>query len=630
VDYADGSGGSAGIAGDSSTRGAYGGSPSSKGTPDDREKSATASGGAGGISAGNGGASPTPAQAGGGAMATAAGVGGAGAGAASAGGSSAGANTGGATAAPPLDCQIVRLQARAILTDNCGKCHGPGTSVANFDYVLDADKLKGSGKLVPGKPDESPLYRRISRGEMPPAGVTPRPEPEQTALLFQWIKSCLGDAAPGMPTASCGTPPEDTQSMLREMVGDLERFDLRDRRFIRYFTLNHIRNAGACEDEMDVYRYALGKAVNALSQGTQIIAPVAIDDYRSIYRVDLRDYEWDASGTRSDKWEILAARNPYAFELEEDDATILKDFTETRFPFQAGDWFVNQGTQPPLYHEMLDIPATRQELERQLGINIASDVENGDVWRSGFLDSGISEQNRVIERHELPVSNARTFWISFDFAGNGGRENIFADPLDFEADGSEIIFTLPNGFHGYMLANAAGTRLDEAPDVIVSDPNQPDGNVRNGISCMGCHGDGIKNKPDEIRTYVSGSSDFDVNEKEAVKELYPVSSVFDGLVARDSRLFLEAVAAVDPPAGITTEPILDVFERFESNVDLKRAAAELGITPQALLRELGGLDPALAPLGYGTVKRTTFRDHFAESVCLLKLGLADDPACGKD
>jgi hypothetical protein len=63
-------------------------------------------------------------------------------------------------------------------------------------------------------------------------------------------------------------------------------------------------------------------------------------------------------------------------------------------------------------------------------------------------------------------------------------------------------------------------------------------------------------------------------------------------------------------------------------VDLKRAAAELGIAPQTLLRELGGLDPALAPLGYTTVKRDTFRDNFAETVCLLNIGLADDAACG--
>ncbi|PCC69449.1 hypothetical protein SAMN02745121_08948 [Nannocystis exedens] len=48
--------------------------------------------------------------------------------------------------------------------------------------------------------------------------------------------------------------------------------------------------------------------------------------------------------------------------------------------------------------------------------------------------------------------------MSHDFANNQGTSNIFAHPLDFEADGGEIIFSLPNGMQGYMIVDAAGSR----------------------------------------------------------------------------------------------------------------------------------------------------------------------------
>jgi hypothetical protein len=225
------------------------------------------------------------------------------------------------------------------------------------------------------------------------------------------------------------------------------------------------------------------------------------------------------------------------------------------------------------------------------------------------------------------VSSARTFWISYDFAGDGGRENIFADPLDFEADGSEVIFTLPNGLHAYMVADAAGTRLDQAPDKIVVDPRQDDHNVTNGISCMSCHESGMKAKDDELRDYVASSSDFNSSEKSLVADLHPKKAEFAALLSGDSKLFLQAIAALDLPPTTVAEPIIEVFSRFDENVDLKRAAAELNIPPERLLRELGRLNPALTPLGYAGVKRATFRDTFAETVCLLNLGLTSSSAC---
>ncbi len=71
--------------------------------------------------------------------------------------------------------------------------------------------------------------------------------------------------------------------------------------------------------------------------------------------------------------------------------------------------------------------------------------------------SGVSRNNRVIERHEIPGSRCRGYWLSYDFASNGdpiAPKDILANPLDFVQDGGEIIFTLPNGLQGYMIVGA--------------------------------------------------------------------------------------------------------------------------------------------------------------------------------
>jgi mono/diheme cytochrome c family protein len=526
------------------------------------------------------------------------------------------------------ECANVETSALAVLETHCAACHGPGTNTAGFDYVLDAKALETSGKIVRGNALSSPLYKRMANDDMPPAAQKQRPTDEDVAVIFKWIDGCLADAPQGGGMAGGGGGSYfDTQTMLGWMIADLNTFDLDDRKSIRYLSLTHLHNVGITGKDLDVFRYALAKAVNALSQGTQIVSPKAIDQNSTVFRIDLRDYEWDETSTRADKWEELVAANPYAIELLEDEAEVLKFFTETDVPFQAGDWFINAATQPPLYHTMLDIPATRAGLEGQLGLDLVKNIEDEEVWRAGFLNSGISFQNRVIERHEIPVANSRSLWISYDFAGNGGLENIFANPLDFQPDGSEIIFSLPNGLHAYMIVDAAGNRLNEAPDNIVVDPQQQDRDVRNGISCMSCHSAGTKVKDDELRSYVQGSADFNFDTKQRIAALHPDAADFQSLLDKDAEVFLSAVDSLNPPPDMAGEPIITVFNEFDENVNLKRAAAELGVRPETLLAELGGLNPELAPLAYTSIKRDVFREAFAETVCRLNIGLTNDPAC---
>jgi phosphatidylethanolamine-binding protein (PEBP) family uncharacterized protein len=69
--------------------------------------------------------------------------------------------------------------------------------------VADArDATKKMRFVAPGDPDNSRLYSRVARGEMPPpdvVGLPPRPRPtvSDISILRHWITSCMGAAPAG-------------------------------------------------------------------------------------------------------------------------------------------------------------------------------------------------------------------------------------------------------------------------------------------------------------------------------------------------------------------------------------------------------------------------------------------------
>ncbi|MFN0053251.1 MAG: PSD1 and planctomycete cytochrome C domain-containing protein [Planctomycetales bacterium] len=82
-----------------------------------------------------------------------------------------------------------------ILLRRCAPCHGAGQQEGELDVRSRAGLLRGgkSGPaIVPGKPEESPLIRKIQAGEMPPLRrlieVSIKPiEPAETETLSRWI-----------------------------------------------------------------------------------------------------------------------------------------------------------------------------------------------------------------------------------------------------------------------------------------------------------------------------------------------------------------------------------------------------------------------------------------------------------
>src|SRR5215217_6520420 len=90
---------------------------------------------------------------------------------------------------------------RPILSDKCFKCHGPDVSKMEAHLRLDKpafafaalQETKGAYAIVPGKPEESELYKRISSTDS--SYMMPLPEahlgaltPYEIKLFKKWIK----------------------------------------------------------------------------------------------------------------------------------------------------------------------------------------------------------------------------------------------------------------------------------------------------------------------------------------------------------------------------------------------------------------------------------------------------------
>lgn len=530
-----------------------------------------------------------------------------------------------------VDCAPLALQVEAVLDTNCADCHGPGSGgQGGMDYVTSLASLIAKKKVIPGDPEGSPLFSRMSAQQMPPGGVQPRPSVDDIEVIRQWI-------AAGACVTSGATNCADNSFISRDQMVDAMRDDIQDldnedRVFIRYLTLTHLHNAGMCDAEIEPYRLALAKLINSLSHEPLIKRPQPIDPERTIYRVDLRDYGWDDASDQlgEDLWDATAAANPYVLLLQGGALEDLTDSAGTAFPFQPADSFLHIVTQAPLYDKILLLPATIDELEASLDIDVDANFADDDLVRAGFKESGVSEFNRVIERHVIPASNSRYYYRSFDFKSSAGTSDIFSNPIDFVAAGGEYIFSLPNGMQAYVITDAAGVILPDAPIDIVSDPKQRDRTVRTAISCMSCHDRGILPKNDEIGAFVKANlTQFpDKLIRDKVEALYRPE--FIEQQQADANVFAAVMANAGIPVD-TPEPIVLTYLSFEADLDLRRVAGELGIDPETLKKNLallGDLDKSLLALYEGGhISRESFSVIFQDVMCRLLVGDEVTPLC---
>ena len=522
----------------------------------------------------------------------------------------------------PADAQEpLAQQAYNIFQNNCLNCHGVKGPFTENLVIDTAAKLIQTGAVVPGNPLQSSLYTRLL--ETNPIKRMPLAQPPLTPAAIETIANWIRDGASDWQVQRdvAFIPPHTMLTHIETHLASLSDFA---RPFARYFTMTHLYNAGELPENLNDYKIALSKLVNSLSWGYAVKNPQPIDPEQTIFYIDLRDYEWDIRG---DAWTQIESIYPYTIEFDPETQpellgkmTRLRQEMDCQVPFVHVDWFLATAALPPLYHNILDLPVTDRQLEQELDVDVDRNIANAPgvrVWRAGFNDSGVSLNNRVVERH---TSRYGAYWKSYDFAGSIGAQNVLTHPLSFQHDGGEIIFNLPNGLQAYYISDAEGRRIDAAPINIVSNPAASDPVVYNGLSCIGCHTEGMKTFEDEVRAAIHETANPRFDKAQALR-LYAEQDVMDAWLDADKQRFQRAL--IQTGSGFDDiEPVHRFYEVFLEPLEAPEAAAAVGLETNAFLSEIGE-KPILQNLGLtgmlsgGNVQRDTWTQQYQNVIAAL-------------
>ncbi len=546
-------------------------------------------------------------------------------------------------------------QAGQILKRYCFRCHsGDGDDSGYAFDVRQVASLAEQDVIRPGDAKESTLYRLLSSGKMPPRNQPqlPKPSADEAEIVRQWIDA----GAPEIPK-----PKRRDFVGLQETLTSIQKhfssLAPEDRSNVRYFTLTNLWNDSEIDDaHLRNTRAALSKVLNSLSWSPAIVLPQIVDSKGIVLAIDISRLGWT-----QEHWQSLLDAYPYGLdygshpntELNRINGDINKLDRKNKLLHLRADWFISTAVKPLLYHKLLyelvlpDLinrpvdptsPSnpknmTDRDLEKFLKVNVSANqfADPPRVLRAGFVKSGISGQNRMIEMHRL--GSGRIYWKSYDFLASN-REAILAEfplgpsnpandfnQLAFKHDGGEIIFTLPNGLQGYLLATGAGARLDAGPIEIVGDSLRTSGNqtIVNGLSCIACHRTGMVEPPrDEIREFASVFGDA----KRQIEKLYAphdvmrdeidkINKAFTQKLEESMAEFLRYDGGPKPDFAYMPEPVAEVSRRFLlEDMNIETVACELDESkPEDLLvllkrtQELRGLGINVLSRENGAIKR---------------------------
>jgi len=541
----------------------------------------------------------------------------------------------------------------SLLRTNCGGCHGNEAEEnsqcrAGMCYIEDIDELIAQGKITPGDPNASLLYQRISRDEMPPPGVTPRLNDDEVADVAQYI---LGLNVP--PPQVCDNQIMTWDDVYESIERDILSQDADDRVFVRYLSISNRYNAGTCDAQLEPERWAMSKFINSISQRAAITEPEEVlGTNGTIYRIDLRDYDLDdtngpfdpnglVGGPFVDGWEAIVANNNFAIEFQGDAAENVILQSNTLIPIIFSDALIDEGTVGNLYYELLRLQDNRDANLLDLEVDVQANIDDRTAIFAATTASEISDQDRFMQRHQSDAAGDQYYWESFDLDPNLAGNSIFDRPLDFnlDANGSEALFSLPNGLQAYIIYDAAGLRLEESD--ILFDNSQNDNVLRSGISCMTCHDNGVIQFEDEVRTFAednridvaeaAAEADLDGDgvadgEFEDILDLYPENADLREQIVDDATNYRGALTRAGIPTN-GSDPVSDTFIRFDKDVRIADVAGFLHYPIDNLVRDIPRLNPALSGLddGFG-VDTDDFKGLYLESLCITAVADENQPA----
>ncbi|MEM6979746.1 MAG: transcriptional regulator [Planctomycetota bacterium] len=530
--------------------------------------------------------------------------------------------------------------AMAIFDQRCSSCHdGQNHPLDTSDAEsMTADRGDNRDRFIePGSADASYLWTLIEND------VMPKDSEPLTSLEKQTIHDWIQDGARFPDFGGDDRAFVREADVLRLIETHLSTVDAEDREFIRYFSLHTLaNNRGVTNEKLRLAAAGLAKALNSLSRQRSLIELAVIDDDDSeghaglVFALDLRDIGWDRNYFQ--KWERVLAAYPYGSKPSHRGGQVQQVAARRHFDaikryydadgffdgiaYVRADWFVANAMRPPLYHDLLEIPDTLATFESEEGFDHHRDFLRNELVRGGVLLSNVSAQPRVIDYHAAD----RGVWMSYDFLGQPERDpergDITRFPLGpqfeshpnasaaFEHAGGEIIFTLPNGLHGYMLVDGVGDRIDAGPIDIVADRSMISGTpeIVNGLSCISCHRHGMIDFEDQIS---NGHAQTTQREVLKIQGIYRPKELQRRLATqrRDYLQTLERVIGpfvqrdddVDKPIESFPEPITTVARLYQRDLDASQVAAELNLDDPDQLNAMIDVQTSLVALGMGVL-----------------------------
>lgn len=290
-----------------------------------------------------------------------------------------------------------------------------------------------------------------------------------------------------------------------------------------------------------------------------------------------------------DKQEAVLTVGPW---IEPGVAADLIQKTQSTYPLMFAREFLDETSEDKFYTLFLGLGKTEADFYKVVDADPEA-VKRLQADRQGAVTfSGVTLKNRRLTR--LPTRatlRGGYFWYSTDAREDVASKNYLEVVLDRgpeNFDATEQIASLANGLQVYGLFNNKGERQGEAPPDIAGDKasTSNDLRVRNPVSCVRCHVDGIipfKSVFPQLRRSIK-------IEAYNRDDLYRLDQLY-GADIHDTFEFDQGVyaAAIKKVAGKDWTPArvaqlyASVYHEWdEQPVTVETAAAELGVTvPQA-------------------------------------------------
>lgn len=327
-------------------------------------------------------------------------------------------------------------------------------------------------------------------------------------------------------------------------------------------------------------------------------------------------------------WDSLAKNDPYlhvpasnldvgiavvAPVIPADHAAVLANLSLSVGAVYRADWFLVKALSTlngGVYYDFRQVnrkPEKGTALDTWLstrGVFVGTTQQVGGERRAAMFRSGVTGKPRRVDLFPTLAGGVGSITRDIKDGNVEANSHPLRNLIQFADDGSEIIVAQPNGLHDYLLADANGNIVDEAPPDLVRDHTIPPphtSRLQPARSCISCHAlegeDGWRSVRNDVQSLLRSKlnvfadlSSLNISKDEALDKLAGFYALdiehADGMLSRARRDYSTAVYRC--AAGIQFDPAKSIVAQVGqlttsivhdydyATVDPGRAALELG------------------------------------------------------